>query len=332
MPTILQLRRGTTSQNNSFTGSAGELSADTTINTLRLHNGSATGGFELTQNAATQTLTNKTISGSDNTITNIPSSALASSSITVTDGATSTATDLGGTITFSGTTNEIEVSEASGTITIGLPDSVTIGSNLTVTGDLTVSGTTTTINSSTIEVTDSFTFEGSTADNFETVLTITDPTADRTVTIPDATGTVVLQDTADSLENKTLVAPKEKMTIVAGAAAGTITYNASTQSVLYYTNDASSNWTLNVRGQANVTLDSIMAIGESLTIAYLVTQGTTAYYNSAFTIDGSSVTPKWQDGSAPSAGTASGIDVYTYNIIKTASATFTVLASLNDFS
>lgn len=211
-------------------------------------------------------------------------------------------------------------------------ESVTIGSNLTVTGDLTVSGTTTTINSSTIEVTDSFTFEGSTADNFETVLTITDPTADRTVTIPDATGTVVLKDTADSLENKTLVSPKEKMTIAATAATGTINYDASTQSVLYYTTDASGNWTLNVRGDGSTTLNSIMSIGESLTIAHLVTQGTTAYYNSAVTIDGTSVTPKWQDGTAPSAGTVSGIDVYTYNIIKTASATFTVLATLTDYS
>jgi len=66
-------------------------------------------------------------------------------------------------------------------------------------------------------------------------------------------------------------------------------------------------------------------------IAFLVTQGATPYYNSAVTVDGVSVTPNWQGGSAPTAGNASGIDVYTYNVIKTASATYTVLASLTQF-
>ena len=64
--------------------------------------------------------------------------------------------------------------------------------NLTVTGDLTVQGSTTAIDSTTIAITNSFTFEGSTADNFETTLTVADPTADRTITLPDASGTVAL--------------------------------------------------------------------------------------------------------------------------------------------
>ena len=61
MPTALQFRRGTTSQNNSFTGAVGEISVDTTLDTLRIHDGSQAGGFEITQNAAAQTLTNKTL-------------------------------------------------------------------------------------------------------------------------------------------------------------------------------------------------------------------------------------------------------------------------------
>jgi len=125
---------------------------------------------------------------------------------------------------------------------------------------------------------------------------------------------------------------KEKMTISATAATGTINYDALTQAVLYYTTDASANWTVNVRGDGSNTLNSIMSTGESLTVVFLVTQGSTAYYNSAFQVDGSSVTPKWQGGSAPSEGTASGIDSYTYTIIKTADATFTVLATIVDFS
>ena len=125
---------------------------------------------------------------------------------------------------------------------------------------------------------------------------------------------------------------KEKMTISATAATGTINFDALTQAVVYYTSDATANWTINVRGDATNTLNSIMAIGESLTVVFLATQGTTAYFNSAFQVDGSAVTPLWQGGSAPTEGSASGVDAYTYNIIKTANATFTVLASLGDFA
>ena len=147
----------------------------------------------------------------------------------------------------------------------------------------------------------------------------------------DVTGTAVtdgLEVTGTSKVQQT----KEKMTISATAATGTINYDALTQSVLYYTTDASANWTVNVRGDGSNTLNSMMSIGEALTVVFLVTQGSTAYYNSAFQVDGASVTPKYQGGSAPTEGTASGIDAYTYNIIKTADATFTVLASVADFA
>ena len=98
--------------------------------------------------ATTDTLTNKTISGADNTLSNIGNSSLSNSTITVSDGSNTTATALGGTITFAGTTNEVEVSESSGTITVGLPDNVTISGNLTVSGD------TTTVNTATLAVED----------------------------------------------------------------------------------------------------------------------------------------------------------------------------------
>ena len=101
-----------------------------------------------------QTLTNKTISGASNTLSNIGNSSLSNSTITVTDGSSSTATALGGTITFSGTTNEVEVAESSGTITIGLPTNPTVGGNLTVTGNLTVNGTTTTLSTTNSTISD----------------------------------------------------------------------------------------------------------------------------------------------------------------------------------
>lgn len=123
----------------------------------------------------------------------------------------------------------------------------------------------------------------------------------------------------------------EVTTISATAATGTINYDVTTQSVLYYTTNASANWTLNIRGNATTSLNTLMATNQTITIAFLVTQGATPYYASALTVDGSSVTPKYQGGSAWTSGNASGIDVYTYTVIKTGSAAFTVLASQTQF-
>tara|TARA_A100001391_G_scaffold171706_1_gene133097 strand:- start:3097 stop:4344 length:1248 start_codon:yes stop_codon:yes gene_type:complete len=124
----------------------------------------------------------------------------------------------------------------------------------------------------------------------------------------------------------------EKITVSATAATGTINYDVITQAVLYFTSAASGNFTVNFRGDGSNTLNSIMDTGESLTTAFLVTNTGTPYYNNAVTIDGSSITPEWQGGSAPSAGNANSIDVYTYTIIKTADATFTALAAQTQFA
>jgi hypothetical protein len=124
----------------------------------------------------------------------------------------------------------------------------------------------------------------------------------------------------------------EKVTTEATAATGTVNYDVLTQAVWNFTTDASANWTLNIRGDGSNTLNAIMDAGESITVAHIVSQGGTAYYNSAVQIDGSAVTPKWQGGAAPSAGNASSLDTYNYTIIKTADATFTVLASQTQFA
>ena len=120
---------------------------------------------------------------------------------------------------------------------------------------------------------------------------------------------------------------KETTTVSATAATGTINYDVATQSILYYTTNASANWTLNIRGSATATLNSLMSTGQTVTVTHMVTQGATAYYNSAVTVDGTSVTPKWQSGITPNAGNASSVDSYTYAVIKTGNAAFTVLAS-----
>lgn len=124
----------------------------------------------------------------------------------------------------------------------------------------------------------------------------------------------------------------EVVTVSATAATGTINYDVTTQSVLYYTTNASGNFTMNFRGSAGTSLNTLLATGQSVTVAFLNTNGGTAYYNSAVQVDGSSVTPKWQGGTAPSTGNASSIDIYVYTIIKTGSATFTVAASQTRFA
>ena len=123
----------------------------------------------------------------------------------------------------------------------------------------------------------------------------------------------------------------EGVTVSATAATGTINYDATTQSILYYTSNASANWTVNFRASSGTSLNTAMSTGESITVVFLVTQGSTAYYNSAVTVDGSSFTPKWQNGSAPTAGNVSSVDAYSYTIVKTGSAAFTVFASLVQF-
>ena len=123
----------------------------------------------------------------------------------------------------------------------------------------------------------------------------------------------------------------EAITVSATAATGTINYDATTQSILYYTTNASANWTVNFRASSGTTLNTAMSTGESITVVFLVTNGSTAYYNNVVQVDGTTVTPKWQGGAAPTTGNINSVDAYSYSIIKTGSAAFTVLASQVQF-
>ena len=124
----------------------------------------------------------------------------------------------------------------------------------------------------------------------------------------------------------------ETATITASAPSATTNFDVTTQAVQFYTSNASTNFTLNIRGDGSTTLNSILSTGQSVTLALLVTNGATPYYPNVIQIDGSAVTPKWQTGNAPTGGNASSIDVYTFAVVKTASATFTVLASQTKFA
>jgi hypothetical protein len=122
----------------------------------------------------------------------------------------------------------------------------------------------------------------------------------------------------------------EPTAVSATAANTTVSYDVATQSIVYYTTAATANWSINFRGNSGLSLNNTLAIGQTVSVTFMATQGATAYYNSAVTIDGVSVTPKWQS-IAPTFGNASSVDVYTYAIVKTANATFTVFASQTKF-
>jgi hypothetical protein len=132
----------------------------------------------------------------------------------------------------------------------------------------------------------------------------------------------------------TVVNIDEPITVSATAATGTINYDVTTQSVIYYTSNASGNFTVNFRGSSGTSLNTLLAVGDSISVSFAVTQGATAYYNSSVQVDGttSGVSTKWQGGTAPTTGNASSVDLYNYVIIKTASATYTVLASQTKFA
>jgi hypothetical protein len=164
------------------------------------------------------------------------------------------------------------------------------------------------------------TFADNTLTNVASLNTAQTFTATKTFSGSSSATAIVLNDVA------------EVATVSATAATGTIAYDITTQSVLYYTSNASANWTVNFRGSSGTSLDTLMSTGQSMTVAFLVTQGSTAYYNSAVQVDGttSGVTTRWLGG-APTAGNASGIDSYRFAILKTGSATFTILASVTQF-
>jgi hypothetical protein len=126
------------------------------------------------------------------------------------------------------------------------------------------------------------------------------------------------------------ISPEERTTVSATAATGTVNFDADTQGVLYYTSNATGTWTLNVRGSGSTTLASKLATNDSVTIAFLVTQGSSgaSYYHTALTIDGNAQTVKWSGGTAPSAGNASAVDTYQFTIVKTAATpTYTVFGA-----
>jgi hypothetical protein len=136
-----------------------------------------------------------------------------------------------------------------------------------------------------------------------------------------------------TLTNPTFVAAEEVTSITGTAfATGTNNVDVLTASVYYYNVNATASGTLNVRGNSGTTINSILPVGASLTVAAIIQNGATAFWPATFQVDGSTITPKWSGGTAPTAGNASSNDIYTYTITKTAATpTYVVWASQTKF-
>ena len=139
--------------------------------------------------------------------------------------------------------------------------------------------------------------------------------------------------TTQTLENKSFQGAREEWSVFATGATGTLNVSVKDGSAVLYAVDASADWTINIRGDASTSLESTLAVGQSVTVAFAAKQGTTAYYPSAIQVDGNAQTPLWAGGSAPTGGNASSTDLYLLTVIKVdATPTYTVLGQQVQFA
>ena len=309
MPTAVQFRRGTTLEHNTFTGAVGELTVDTDKKTVVVHDGSTAGGTPLL----------------------VGGEAVSFGDLTVT-----------GTLTVEGTTVTVDSATAQ-TVDLGDNDKIRLGdgddlqifhdgTNSFVkdngVGDLILDS-----NGDSVRITHSG--NGETMARFQKNNKVelyydNAVSLSTTSTGIDVTGTAVTDGvTVDGTLKINEVIEKAVLDI---STSGLFQAELAGRSVVYLTNNQTANRQINFRGDGSTSLDSMLSVGESITMSVLADQGATPYYFNTYTIDGNAATMRWAGGTAPSAGNASGIDVYSFTIIKTASATFTVLGSQTQYA
>jgi urease beta subunit len=215
-------------------------------------------------------------------------------------------------------------------------DSSGVPTAVTETGDITISDTGVAAIASGVIVNDDINASAGIVDTklatISTALKVSNSAT--TATSANTPSAIVARDAAgksvlSAIDVTTVI---ETASISASASTGTINIDFSTNPTVYYTVDASADWTINVRGTSSVTLNNTLATGQIATVTFLATIGTTQRRPTVFQVDGSAVTPKWMGGTAPTTGNASSIDAYTLSIIKTGNAAFTMLASQTRFA
>ena len=121
-------------------------------------------------------------------------------------------------------------------------------------------------------------------------------------------------------------------TVTASAPTATTNYDFKTQAVQYYTSNATTNFTVNIRGNGTTTLNDTMTTGQTATMVLMVTNGATPYYPNVIQIDGTTITPLYQGGFTITAGNANSVDIYTITVVKTGANTYISFVSQTKFA
>jgi len=119
----------------------------------------------------------------------------------------------------------------------------------------------------------------------------------------------------------------EKINLSSTGLTANLNYDVLNQPILYLRNNATANGTINFRGNSTVAIDTLLRTGQSMTVSLLVTNGPVPYKANTVLVDGILQAAKWAGGTEPIGGNSFSVDLYTYTIVKTANATFTVFAS-----
>jgi hypothetical protein len=131
-----------------------------------------------------------------------------------------------------------------------------------------------------------------------------------------------------TLSYPTVAALRENYSVSGTGATGTIHLETLDRTAKILTANGTANFTINMRGNSSYTLDQTLSVGDAVSFRLLAPMGTTAYYASSITVDGGAATVKWAGGSAPAGGVPSALNIYDFQVIKTAAATFTVLGQM----
>lgn len=123
----------------------------------------------------------------------------------------------------------------------------------------------------------------------------------------------------------------ENIKITAGTLLANQNINLADGMVHYFTTNETGISTANIRIDGSTSLNSKMDTGNTVAVTILI-KPNAAGYSTCINIDGSYNNVLWSGGTLPSSGGSSGIDAYAYQIIKTGSATFTVLGTVSNFA